>query len=195
MHRVRAPVNLQFRGLSIVECGGWPAFRAVLSSGYGGKQELAALKSEARNPTRCDGATARRESEGRPKSEILTWRGQNQRGKRATAEYAEYSEKDCLSSWVSAYSAYSAYSAVQDRSHLGFNYTRTKRRRLLGWAAPALLLRAWQNYTTCKLGELGLFFESLALFRGRNPSVPFAAMSPAQEAGVTQLVVPRVSSA
>ncbi|MGA2659354.1 MAG: hypothetical protein ABSH34_17760, partial [Verrucomicrobiota bacterium] len=40
-----------------------------------------------------------------------------------TAEYAEYAEKDCLSSWVSAYSA---YSAVQDRSHLGFNYTGTK---------------------------------------------------------------------
>ena len=72
-------------------------------------------------------------SEGNPKSEITTWRSQNQRGKRATAEYAEQGP---LSSWVSAYCA---YSAVQDRSHLGFNFTRTKRRlRSQGHRALAL---------------------------------------------------------
>jgi hypothetical protein len=84
---------------------------------------------------------SRRKEIRNPKAEILTWRSQNQRGKRATAEYAEYAEQGPLSSWVSVYSA---YSAVQDRSHLGFNFTRTKRRlrsQSFRGLAPCSILR------------------------------------------------------
>jgi len=45
-------------------------------------------KSEIRRP----------KSEGNPKSEIRSWRSQNQSARQGTAEYAEYAEKtpDCL---------------------------------------------------------------------------------------------------
>ena len=82
------------------------------------------MKSEIRRPEGNPKSEGRNPKEIRnPKAEILTWRSQNQREKRATADYAEYAEPGPLSSWVSVYSA---YSAVKDCSHFGCNFMGTK---------------------------------------------------------------------